>query len=550
MALPTIREEENTKETYKYIEEQMIRLLDVPTRLPLPSLIKSMLRWIDATKTGRQYNEDMVSIYKGDISRFVDKQIRLTNGAKGYKRLQRTKVVVNPIKAFVDKLSKVYTDGVVRTTENPVNQEILDQYQQWLCIDSNLQDSTEFQNLTKHNTLMPYIQDGRPGLRVLTGSEAIPYSDNEINDAIPTVMIMPRGTAYSYQGSNYTSTGQKERTVKIYRAYSTTEIIIFDSDEKLRPDLMLQEGLLETIVDETGVESVRPVGNPFGIIPFLYINESNKDLIPTPDSDLMTMALDASLQYSNLNAALQFQAGSILAGIDLESDSFKNIEWAANTVWDLRSEDKGREGSPNGSLQVIKPEVDIAGVIQALESKWQFFLSSRGLTPPNVSGETNVQQFASGVDRLIAESGATSLYRQQITNYKDVERVFWRLLAVMHNTWVRLGLMTDERRGLTEDVEVETKFTVAQPNFDENTLTELLITQLNERLTSRKRALRRLYPDLTTEEIDALIVEIDAEGTNTRVDGAFNMLQAADRIRTEMAAAAAAAGDDDGQGSN
>ena len=50
----------------------MIRVLDVPTRVPLSVLIEPMNRWIEATRQGRDYNESLIDIYKGDIARYVD----------------------------------------------------------------------------------------------------------------------------------------------------------------------------------------------------------------------------------------------------------------------------------------------------------------------------------------------------------------------------------------------------------------------------------------------------------------------------------------------
>ena len=511
----------------------MIRLLDTPTLYPLGSLIKQMKEWVDATKFEREYNQDLINIYRGGLAPYIDRKLTEINGKDGSLISRQTKVVINSLKSVIDKESKVYTPGVVREVEdkNLINQEIVDYYIRELGLDAVMQNANEYYNLNNYVALEPFIMNGNPGLRVLTSSECIPFSDNPDIGYIPNVIIKPMGTSREYKSFGYSySSENKYRTVDIYWAYSTTEIIIFDSDSNYRDDLMFEYGLLAFVPDETGELALQPSGNPYGVIPYLYITKSHKSLIPMADSTLMSMAIDPSIQYSNINYGLQFQQYGMLVATDLDDKSLAGLKVSPRIIANVKS-DQGREGSRSGSLSVVAPTVDVNGGLQALDSKWRFFLTVRGFDTSNIAGNSG-REYTGYLDRLVGESNATNLYRKQILTFKTAENVLWKLLSIVHNSWVANGLMVEERRGLTADVQVIATFNVAQPNYDEDTLLDVIGKALDRGVQSRMGALRRYHPDLDEAALEALFDEIRDEERSSTVDGSFNFVEAMANAQT------------------
>ena len=507
-----------------------MRLLDLQTQTPIMSQIQSILDHIRDTEEARRYNAALIDIHEGNIRPYVESSIRAVTSAEAANIASNVSVILNPLRRLTQKLSKVYTEEVTRQTDNEINQDIIEYYEDTLGLNRTLQNSNELFNLNKYFFLEPYLLRGVPGLRLLTSDDFIPYSDNTIDPTIPTIIIKPLGTAAELEPEDSSQPGH----VAVYLLTSAVEVLIVDAERNIRFDLMRGRGLTAIQVDEDGRESEVVVGNPLGFIPGVFGSDDQRSLIPKPDTDLLPMAIDASVQFTNLNYATLFLTHSMFYGVDLHDGSVENLKSTPNTFWNLKTEPGRKTQGGSAEVGVLTPEVKLTDNIMAIEQKLALWMSSRGLRPNSATGTLTAENFSSGIARLIEEADAISIYREQIQLYRKIEDTLWDVIRRVHNFWVTNGLLADENRGLTDDLQVRVQYTVAQPQYSEETLTDLLEKQLNNRLISRRRAVIRLNPDLSMDEIDDLLEEITSEGAASQLNGATNFLDMMNNIRPEQ----------------
>ena len=151
-----------------------------------------------------------------------------------------------------------------------------------------------------------------------------------------------------------TDKGMTEKAV--FRAFTDDEFLLFDQDGNILQDRMNAMGNPEGI-------------NPYGRIPFVYINRSQYELIPTLDSDVCSMTILISLLLSDLGYAIKYMAFSLVYGIDVD---MTNVTRAPNAFLELKSDIEGNKPE----LGTIKPEVDIDQVMQYTMDLFSLWMNS------------------------------------------------------------------------------------------------------------------------------------------------------------------------------
>jgi len=143
-------------------------------------------------------------------------------------------------------------------------------------------------------------------------------------------------------------------------------------------------------------------------------------------------------------------------------------------------------------------------------------LDTKGIRATSV-GEMQIDNVASGISKMIDEGDTTIARREQETLFKSVERQFWQLVGIMHNTWLDAGVKLKETRKTSGDLLVNVVFPEQKPLVNEEEVIRTEAMKLSNRLTSRRRAVAKANPDLDETEIDALLQEIDLEDNNFNI---------------------------------
>jgi hypothetical protein len=435
----------------------------------------------------RRHDAQLIDIYEGNLLGYVERFINDNVSPKAYKHLKDRISPINVLTRLVDKMSKIYQQGPSRVVlgGTDADSELLKRYEHSMMIDQKMNISNEMFNLTKTSLIQPYLHGGQPKLRPIPNDRFTVYSNDPIDPTNVTHVVL-------FMGSRQRQDGGEEKVIHVYTDESI--VIVNEKGEVLR-DLMAEQSM--------------DGSNPIGKIPFVYVNRSCLRLIPVADTDIMRMTLMVPVLLSDLAYSIKFQAFSIIYTINLDDQS---IELNPNAIWmfknDATTEEKGEIGS-------IKPQVDITEVMNYIQSLMGLWLNTKGIRPGSV-GSTNAETFSSGISKMIDEMDTYELREKQVSIYKDAEEELWNLITeYMHPFWVKSNMIPDVTQLFTPGAKVVTSFAPQVPLAKRGDLVADLSAEVAAGFTSRKDAMAKLNPQKTEQEIEAMILEIDAERTLT-----------------------------------
>jgi hypothetical protein len=270
------------------------------------------------------------------------------------------------------------------------------------------------------------------------------------------------------------------RNIDQYYVYSGEEFLIMDADG--------------------GITGYQP--NPYGAIPFVYCNSSATELIPTPDSDNLQMAILIPKLLTDLNYASQFCSHSVIYGIDIE---VQNLEQNPDSFWVISSKE-GSDKTP--SIGTIQPTVDSDKVIALIETQLGMWLDSKGIksSASGVLGSGNI----SGISKLIDEGDSSSVTKKQTNQFVDFEDDLWDLIQTMHGYWASTQQLAEIAGDFSIDFEPTIKFEEHKIIEDNKTKLDEIKLMFDMGITTPRMALKKLNPSFTDEQIQTILDEINA----------------------------------------
>jgi hypothetical protein len=221
----------------------------------------------------------------------------------------------------------------------------------------------------------------------------------------------------------------------------------------------------------------------------------------------MVKALPVML--TDLNLAAMFQSFSIIYGIDLDDEGLK---YAPNAFWKLKS-DPTSDKKPE--LGTIKPQVDYDQVLRLIEAELSLWLGTKGIRASTV-GALQKENISSGISKIIDEMDTFEARQKQVETFTTAEQQLWDLvLNYMHPHWSETGMIDNPAR-FTPTAEIKVTFPAQLPTQSRGVLVTDLKNEYSAGFISRRRAMIKLNPEMTSDEVDELMAEIDAERTVTQ----------------------------------
>lgn len=425
------------------------------------------------------HNHKLIDVFGGSLTPYIVQDLEAQLSPQSFEQQMHRLSPINLLPKIIDKLTNIYQTAVTRQAVDgsETDAELLSWYVDSYAANDYMNTSNELLNLCKTSLIYPYVSRGMPKLRVILNDRFVVYSNDPIDPNIPTHVIV---------------LGDKVDGKDIFWTWSADAFQISDSDGRARPDLM-------KAFNNDG-------SNPIGRLPFVYVNESKHALTPCPDSDLLRMIKLIPIMCSDLNMAAMFQCFSILWTIDLNDT---NLKFAPNAVWALKSDPTSDKKPEIGS---IKPQVDYDQVLGLIQSQLTIWLSTKGIRAGSV-GTLTTDNFASGISKLIDEMDTYEARQKQTGIYLKAEAELWDLtMNYMHPYWADSGQIDNPARW-TPTASVATKFTVQLPAQSRGVAVRDLRDEYAAGFISRRGALAKLNPEMSDAELDALMVEIDAERT-------------------------------------
>jgi hypothetical protein len=453
----------------------------------LPEIVEQIKTYFNQTVV---YNRVLIDIIEGSLLPYVEKVMKKELSEKAFERARGRIPPLNVLLKVIDKLTHIYSEPVSRTTTDPIDKDLLSYYEKSYNINTQLDEANRLYNTNKYVAVEPYLEENSPRLRVLPANKFMVYSDDKLNPTNMTVFIK----LMELPKNNYQSLDeQREKT--IFYLYSKEEFLIIDGRGTIRYDLMAQAGI------EDGI-------NVYGAIPAIYIAQSKIDLIPMKDTDTFNMSVLAPLIFSDLNYCIQFLSHSVFYGIDVD---VANLEMNPDSFWEVTSK-PGENSKPQ--IGTIKPEVDITESIENIKEQMAIWFDTKGLKS-NTNAQGSVDTL-SGIAKLIDSADTTEARKRQALVFRQSEDQLWDLTSKMHEVWALNGQI-EERRLFSKDFEVAIEYSDLKPYADIKTKLEEIKLKLDNKLISKKKALKEANPDLTEEQLIELMLEIEEESFQKKV---------------------------------
>ena len=449
--------------------------------------IPDIIQWAESVQTSyTPTNDDLLDIYEGNLKEHVEASMQLEFNANAFLAAKERIAPINILKRTVDKLAKVYSQGVERTATVPGDDNLVDEYEKILDFDNQMSNSDSMFNLLRSVAFEPYVRDGIPQLRVLTADQFTVWSDDTHNRTNPTVFI-------KFMGTRTKQTVVEEDTINT----QVNVYVLYDKDEFVE-------------VDSDGTTFERKL-HGVGRIPFTYMNLSTNKLVPKPDNDSLCMSILIPKLLSDLNYASKYLSHGIRYGIDVD---ITNLEGNPDAFWEISSKD-GPDTSP--SIGVLAPSVDIDKVLTLTKEELIMYLEARSL---KVGTSGKFENSASGFAKLIDSADVTDVRKENMHKFKAAEKDLWSLISIMHNLWIdneKLEL-PDLVKRFSKDFEISIKYGDLAPIVDPKEKRDNIEFKLKNGLTTKERAVRDANPELTKEEQDQLIEELKNEEPSTNVN--------------------------------
>lgn len=484
-------------------------------------MIPEIIEHVDRYEDLLQFNQRIYDVLEGQLRKEVE--VSLRNELFSYKAFQRAKEripSINVLKKATDKLSKVYIEPPQRVANRKIDVSIMQNISRFSGLNGVLMDANRLLNAQNMVAIEPFVQNERQQFRVLGGHQFLPYSDDKANPMNMTVFIKLLGVSAPMKGSEFGRDGallhtKEIREVQLYALYSDDEFLVVDSSGGIRFDKMAEMGITSTI-------------NPFGVIPVIYKSKSNLQLIPYSNREGFDIAVLIPKLLADLNYAAQFMSHSILW---TKNADLKEQELNPDVVLDLGDGDTER-GNPE--IGTVEPKVDITNVLSLIEYQLHAYFESIGIKAKS-SSMLSTGRDSSAVGKAIDEGDTTAERKNQINMFRDVETRLWSLVQRVQDVWAN-DVDLKESRKFSSDFEnsFRVQFAEMRPAKTERQMLDEIEMWRDQKLMTRKQALRTLKPDFTDEQLDQWIAELEKEdkedmdrmmsgmGPDRSGDGTFN----------------------------
>lgn len=433
-----------------------------------------------------EHNHILFDINEGSLLPYIEADLAKQFSPESYAQVRHRIAPINVLSRIVDKLSTLYAKPPKRTVVNGTDQdkELLNWYETKMNINSTMNVANELFNLHKTVAIEPFVNDQLPKLRAIPSDRSVMLSTDQVEPTKPTIWVKFMGK----QKMN----GVDKQIIYIYTPDFFLPVTM--DGELVESELIAAENL--------------DASNPIEALPVVYVNRSKHQIIPPIDTDMLRMTKIIPILISDLNYAVCFQAFSILYGIDVDT---QNLKMAPNAFWSFSS-DPTKDKTPQ--VGVIKPSVDIQQVMMFIQSQLSFWLNTKNIRAGTVGGLAP-ENFASGISKIIDEMDTAEDRQKQVSYFKQAEEDLWELITKkLHPYWMSQGLI-DTNLNFSPNVTIAVEFQEQMPMTKRSEILKDVISEIKEGLTTKKRAIKSLNPDMTEDQILELISEIDVERTIT-----------------------------------
>ena len=391
-------------------------------------------------------------------------------------------VPINILQKIITKLAGVYVEAPARYTldKNTSDEELLEEYVDDMQLNIRMKEANKYFKLFKRNLMEVYVDEtGYPQVRNLPKHCYEVYSFSKISPNKPDVVV---------------------KILKEVSDMSKCRYAIWTNENHL-----IVNGKGEIISEEMAAMGNEGLINPYGKLPFIYINESSLSVDPIQDDDLVRISITIPVILTDLCFAQKYMSWGIIYTIGDVGDVPVN----PNSVIPLNYDQDGNKPE----IGTIKPEVDTEKVLTLVKTLIAILLSTKNLSVGAIKFDLTTQDVASGVAKMIDSAESVEDKKDQQSFFMQAEDELWDLIKEnMIPYWRANNLLNDEfNREFSETFEVQVIYQEPKVMITDSEKVDLAKKRLEAGFSTLERELAFLYPSMTKDEIAELEIEITHE---------------------------------------
>lgn len=443
---------------------------------------KSLINFIESKENGGRKAEtyQQSEVYNDRIKPYVIGELRKQFSEAS---VQEMPIVssMNVCKRVVNQQATIYNEAPIRewTDLDDKQSEVAWEVYHQMRINKKLSIANKYFKLHKQCLLQIVPQNGKLVMRVFHPYQwdYIPnQTDPEVSDgyiisAYNKVDELRDAALNRNSPSGYIT--MSEQKIRQYEQ----ELAMTEESKQMTKTYTVWTKTLNFVMNIRGEIIGEPLPNPlanFGITPYIEFSEEKEFEYWVRQASALTeftIEFNARLSETAQIVKMQGFAQAWMKG-PLET-IMESIQIGPNYVLKLVN-DKG--SNVETEFGFATPQADISGAISFLEVQLSGFLSSQGIDPKSVTIKGESQQYASGLERLLALIEKMSATKSDYDLFQHVETQVWNLVKA----WLTVlnGTSTLDRKywtSIPEDSEIIVKY--AKPENVESELEKLTIAE-------------------------------------------------------------------------
>lgn len=250
--------------------------------------------------------------------------------------------------------------------------------------------------------------------------------------------------------------------------------------------------------------------NPIGTLPFIPIVTEAQDECywVTGGNDLVDGDLWINKTLTDLStiAYVQGWGQPVMTGKDLP----KVVHAGPNKC--IMLEQKSND-EPTPQFFFAQASPDITSWLSFIEQYTALLLSTRNLSPRNVSAKLDATNVASGIALLIEKSESTDDVKNKQREFQDKEPLIWEVIRRWHSLYFDAKLLVPDFMEIApiKDSNVKVKFLPISVPVTEGEVLDNLKKRSDLGIATLKDLIMLDNSDLSEEEAEAKVAELEAE---------------------------------------
>ena len=456
-------------------------------------------------------------IYKDGGRAFLVEKILREFGEDALSEMRLTPI--NLLKKIVDKRAGVYKRPPVRKCAIESDQALVDYYTKELSFNEVMQKANRYLCLASNTTV--YFRPDHEGCIKASVVPAYQYS------LVPDKYEQTEPVCYVFSGfsdAGRVSPQDAPRPATGVQSFSEQKSFKQGRDLVASQEKTLDSSDTNYIfwTDETHVttdvngaayrdpsQGEEQFINPIGMMPVVNVaRDRDNEAWATQGEDMVDLTIALQMGWTDVMTIAKHQGFSILT-ITSEEEPKKLSIGVNRAVW-LKT---NPSGGPQPSIGYVQGNSPLAEYKELLKELLGLLLTTNSMEPGSIGG-TQSRNFTSGFHALISMADSLEAVEADKPLMLNVEHESWEIIAAWHNWMFDANLLPEEARALnkfSEEFDVNVQFADVRPLESEDERINRVKTLMDMGLLTRMDALKKLNPDLTGEQVDAKILEIDGE---------------------------------------